>query len=506
MYQTREYEAVQAIFWNTQRKRTALTPVTSGLTTPPAESGGDVEMEPATASPGLLQPFSLQDQAALATTLGAIGVNINQPQEIENWLDRAPATNREIFGLVRAYHEQVIRPEYYTLVCQLETGLKSISDNVFKMRQELAWMSSENRLQQKYACGLQVLTTGWPPALKPAEREYTITWMLSQVKAIETYLKIRKIITDQTAHELYRYMAVLQTDPTTVPQQNDFYSTMTMLNFRNWDMRQAFMQQYGGSQGIPVYRDESTPIHNKHVRVAPSSPQWQRKLESPLRVLLACINKHPDHTASSRLTILWKTLTLLEPQSDAEFNPEVKAWARLFYSNVDGNFRGRLEVVEDLKKIVMSPPSEQGAIEDTLWAEQWNALMWGPQHELDRTESAAFQTAKAAAAVTGKGMNHGKGGRHWSQVAIYSSDYAPYPFELDFLTVDAVHFVWDEMCDKFRKEEEKIGNYQLATVQGKPPKGAGTDQTANASSMAPPATINPKAKAGKGTGGGNKSA
>ena len=58
------------------------------------------------------------------------------------------------------------------------------------------------------------------------------------------------------------------------------------------------------------------------------------------------------------------------------------------------------------------------------------------------------------------------------------------------------------MCDKFRKEEEKVGNYQ----QGKPPKGAGTDQTANASAMAPPATINPKAKAGKGTGGGNKSA
>ena len=118
----------------------------------------------------------------------------------------------------------------------------------------------------------------------------------------------------------------------------------------------------------------------------------------------------------------------------------------------------------------------------------------------------AVQIAKAAAAVTGKGMNHGKGGRRWSQVAIYNSDYAPYPFDLDFLIVDAAHFVWDEMCDKFRKEQEKVGNYQLATVQGKPPKGAGADQTATASAMAPPATITPKAKAGKGTGGGRKSA
>ena len=191
VYQTKEYEAVQAIFWNTQRKRSAPTPVTSGLTTPPTEGTPDVEMEPATASPGLLQPFSLQDHTALSATLGSMGVNINQPQEIENWLNAAPTTNREIFNMVRSYHEQVIRPEYYSLVCQLETGLKSISDSVFKVRQELAWMSSENRLMQKHACGLQVLTTGWPPALKPKERECTICWMLSQVKDIVAHLTIR---------------------------------------------------------------------------------------------------------------------------------------------------------------------------------------------------------------------------------------------------------------------------------------------------------------------------
>ena len=269
------------------------------------------------------------------------------------------------------------------------------------------------------------------------------------------------------------------------------------------------MQHFGGSQGVSVYLDESTPVHNKHVRVSPASPQWQRKLEAPLRVLLACINKHPDHTATSRLTILWKTLTLLELQADAEFKSDIKAWARLFYSNVDGNFRGRLEVVEDLKRIVMSPPSEQGSPEDTLWAEQWNVLMWGPQHELDRAEETLCKTAKAAAMVSGKGLNHGKGGRHWSQVAIYSSDYAPYPFELDFLTVDGVHFVWGEMCDKFQKEEEKVGSYQLATIQGKPFKGAGqsSDQTASAAAaMNPPATLPPKAKAGKGNGGRGKNA
>ena len=46
--------------------------------------------------------------------------------------------------------------------------------------------------------------------------------------------------------------------------------------------------------GSPVYTDKSTPVRGHHVKVAFCSPQWQRKLESPLRVLLSCVNSHPD--------------------------------------------------------------------------------------------------------------------------------------------------------------------------------------------------------------------
>ena len=50
----------------------------------------------------------------------------------------------------------------------------------------------------------------------------------------------------------------------------------------------------------------------QHLRV----PQWQRKLELPSRVLIACINVHPDHSSSTRLIILWKTT--LEPSAARE--------------------------------------------------------------------------------------------------------------------------------------------------------------------------------------------
>ncbi|CAE7869975.1 unnamed protein product [Symbiodinium microadriaticum] len=480
LFQSRDYQQVQEVYWQSLRqKRGPPTPIQSGLTTPqevgrPTEMECDTEGQAASSDPSLLMPFTLQDQAALDVTIADFGINPQDTNAVNTWLETAP-TNRQVMQLVRSYHKNVIRPEYYTLVFQLEAGLRHVGDSVFKVSKDLAWMAADNRLAQKHQCGLQLLTTGWPTALQPSEREYQLCWMLSAVPKVQQFLQSRGFISDHNAAELHRFLNALSTEPVTVPQSDGFYSPMTMITFKSWEIRQAFLERFGGSTGCPVYKDDSTPIHGKHVKVSPSSPQWQRKLESPLRVLLACINAHPDHNATSRLTILWKTLTLLEPKQDSEFHEDVKAWARLFYSEINGRFSGRLEIVADLQAIVMSPPSEAGSTEDSLWNEQWNRLMFGPQRELDAMEAQAFKAAGAEAGPGGKGMSLGKGKRHWSQAAIYSSDYRPYPFDLEFVTVDAVHFCWDEMCDKFKVPEQRIGDYSVATTQGKPPSAAGAE-------------------------------
>ena len=284
-FQGQDYNAVQQIYWRNQRpKRSAPTPVQSGLTTPQEPEdvrmgGEERQIDPASAPPSLMQPFSLQGDAALSVTIGALGVNINEQAAVTQWCQTTPQNNLEVFNMVKAYHEKVIRPEYYVLVCQLEAGLKTISDQVFKVQADLAWMTAENRLSQKYACGLQLLTTGWPNALVPDDRLYTISWMIMQVPKLKQFLEIRGFVSDQTAHETHRYLNILQVEPTTVPQREGFYSGMTMLSFKSWECRQAFLEAYGGANGVPVYRDESTPVHNHHVRVAPCSPQWQRKME-----------------------------------------------------------------------------------------------------------------------------------------------------------------------------------------------------------------------------------
>ena len=288
-------------FWrNAYGKRTAPTPQRSVATTPaePELEGMEVDGETTTPTTSLLQPFSIQDEAAVEVTAAALGIDTKDRAAMDAWLNAPVANNRELFATMRAYHEQVVRPEFYSLVVQLETGLKALKSGLFTVRKELSWMTADNRLAQKHACGVQLLTTGWPQGLRPVDREYMLGWMLQQTPKVYTFCHERGYVTDHNAHEAKRYLQALSTDPVTVPASGDFWSGMTLLTFRAYDIRSAFLEKYGGGMGTPVYTDESTAVKGHHVKVAPCSPQWQRKLESPLRVLLSCINSHPDHIGS----------------------------------------------------------------------------------------------------------------------------------------------------------------------------------------------------------------
>ena len=180
---------------------------------------------------------------------------------LEQWCKQPVANNLQIFNLVRAYHEKVICPEYYTLVFQLEAGLRSVDSRVFAVRRELGWMAAENRQAQKYECGVQLLTTGWPNALAPAHQEYMICWLLSQTPKVTHFLKFRGFLTDQNAHELTRYLNALKHEPTTVPQREGFFSTMMLLTFKAFEIRIAVLEKFGGSTGIRLYQDEDHPLH-----------------------------------------------------------------------------------------------------------------------------------------------------------------------------------------------------------------------------------------------------
>ena len=520
VFQDQQYQNISQVYWSrSSYKRGPPTPVASTPATTPHEQAPDSTMEvdtehdQTTTQAELLQPFSLQTDAALSVTAGALGVDINSEAELERWKKSEVGTNEAVFNMVRAYHEKVIRPEYFSLICQIEASMKQLHDKLFVVKKSLAWMVADNRLQQKYACGTQLLTVGWPQGLAPSDRNYMIAWLLSQTPVVVDFLTARGFVSDHNAQEMNRFLNALSIEPTTVPQGGDFYSSMTLLTFKSFDLRKAVLAKFGGGNGVPIYKDEATPLPNKHLRVAPCSPQWQRKLESPLRVVLSCVNASPDHNATSRLVILWKTLTVMAPVQDQEFHEDITAWARVHYFEENGEFKGRLEIVEELKNILMSPAQEKTPETTTLWQEHWNKVMWGNQMELDLLDANAIKAAKAQAANTGAGWNVGQGRRHWSNAAIHTSEYEPYPFELQFVVVDHIFFSWDEMCDKFSAQSHKIGDYGVATRQGKPPPsvsaslGGQTTTTQGSSaaapakgSMAPPTTVPTKGGRGRGTG------
>ncbi|OLQ00457.1 hypothetical protein AK812_SmicGene16907 [Symbiodinium microadriaticum] len=434
-----DHASVQQVYWQ-HRQSTKMgppTPLDSAAGTPMGdlprggEASGSDQTTPQDIPPTLVHPFTVDDGAATQITAGLMGVDINQPQRVEEWLRAPVTTTQDVMKILRCYHKGVIRLELYNMVLQVETALRTVDDRVFQVKRELSWMASDNR--------------GY--------------------------------VDDQTAEEVGRYFNVLLSEPVTVPQ-GEFWSTMTLTTFKAWTERQAFMSRFAGQSGLPLYTDETTPHHGSHIKCSPCSPQWQRKLEAPIRVILSVINKHPDFADQNakNIFVLWKTLTVMKPCEKREFQEDHIAWARLFYSAESGEFRGRLELHQDLYQLCMSGPDNVHAEESTLWAEQWNLVLWGPQRELDQAETTQYVEAKKQSIGTGKGVSKGKTKKHWSAPFTYNSYSVPFPFELDVVSVEAIAFSWDEYCTKSGGEAHRVNDPKACTYVGKP---VVEDQTAS---------------------------
>ena len=69
---------------------------------------------------------------------------------------------------------------------------------------------------------------------------------------------------------------------------------------------------------------------------------------------------------------------------------------QVFYFQENDKFIGKLEVVDDLAKIMEGPPINDTTVK-SLWEEKWNELVWGNQYEPDGAEQEAFQELQSEA-------------------------------------------------------------------------------------------------------------
>ena len=514
------YETKHQSWFEEQRARKRGPPSTygitsSGLTTPHAEGGEDMQVDSGEAAPRteapatgsaqtqpLLQPFEVDQNTSIELTAIQQGVNIQDKAQMDQWLQAPITTRQQVLETVRAYHTGVIRTEMQQLVMQVESVVKGLNDRILRQRDHLRWLTSESRADQKRICGLQVLLNGFDNKMNPEERLYMICWMFEQVEFFRSYLKLRAYDTEGV-NANYVFLNILQCDPAT-PPSGDGYSSITIVTFKSWDLRSQFMQMFGGPTGTPLWKDNQTSVKGRFIRATPCSPMFQRKMEVPIRVLLSLINES-EVLEHSQVVVLWKTLTIMKPQAAREFDPQATALARMHYFEEEGQLKGFLEVVPELTKALLTTPPP-GALEENCWEHHWSKIVYGIQHEIDQADKDQFQHAQELSKGTGKGVLLGKGKRHWSASAVYSSADNPYPIDIAVKEVSSVVYVWDEYCDKFAMADHKVGSYTHSTFAGPPavskaaPSATPPAAKATAGDAAP---ATPKTK-GRGRGAGSK--
>ena len=209
------YSAGQSQWFEEQRNKKRGPPSTlgitsSGLTTPQeqqAEEDTEMRVDSAAASTGvpqageapkpLLQGFEIEAAAAYELTAIQAGVDVQNQEQYQQWA-QGPITTRQVLDTIRAYHTGVIRTEMRQLVFQIEGVVKKLNDAILRQHDNLRWLTTESRQEQKRACALQVLLNGFDTSMPAEERLFMINWMFEQVDYFRSYLKFRGFNVDNT--------------------------------------------------------------------------------------------------------------------------------------------------------------------------------------------------------------------------------------------------------------------------------------------------------------------
>ena len=338
------YVAQQRLWFETRHKRGPPSTTMSAAATPQDEhmevdgSASASTAQPEVQGPALFQPVPIASEAAYTMTAAQAGVDINDTGAVQTYMQGPVTTRRQVLDTIRDYHVAVIRPEVFHLVAQIEGVISQLDDRMLRMQDNMNWLSSENRAAQKRESGLMVVLTGFDPKMSPQERLHQINWMLGQVEEVKQFLFQRQYNASDEC-QLY-YLSALQMDPSTPPAGETKWSTVTTILFKSWDLRRAYMNTFGGGKGTPLWKDGKA-VQGFHIRSTPSSPQFQRKLELPIRVVLYLLNKHAEMQATTPepLSILWRTLTIMSPSSTGDFDDQARAMARMHYLEQDGELK-----------------------------------------------------------------------------------------------------------------------------------------------------------------------
>ena len=491
------YRAEQARWWEERaegsNKRPPPTPGSSAFTSPglpgqrdhtaaaPGPSGAG-QHSVATTPPMDLLPRFADDGVAMIQLAASMGVDTNNQEAMQNFL-LAPINNMSmLFHALRHYHTAVIRPEMVTTVHRLEAALTLIGDHVLKQRAELSWLATECRQHQKERSSVQCLLGGWPKNTPPAAWDDFVIWMLHQVKETKEFATLYHGMTSDKEDDP-NILTCLMSPPVTI-KMGESWGNLTILTFKTFQLRQSFMARYG-TANTPLWLNNA-PVAGSHIRVTPGVPPYQRKLEGVVRVLLGAWNEHPDHH-NAKFTVLWKSLTIMMPQTTKDYDPEHLVAAKVEFPTTPlGNMKCLIVLTDSMSTKLQFVPDGQT---ENLWEISWNRQWWGRQLEEDDLDKAAAEKVSTSPTTPqkGKGKSRNKVQDHWTKGFTTTTFYSPFQLDVEFqAAADPIDF------DK-REYNSKMGRPDLNRT------GTAGPTTPQQGSEAQSSAWNPGKAGGKGT-------
>ena len=139
----------------------------------------------------LFHATNLDTNTALTVTAAHAGIDVNNPQALQQWLDELVGSRRQALDSVRLYHTGVIRTEMYNLITQVEPVV------------------------------VKRLVTGWDPTMSSEDRHFMQSWLFQQVQFIRTWCEHRGLTNLDQDQVLFQ---VLQVDPTSPPSGDPVYN------------------------------------------------------------------------------------------------------------------------------------------------------------------------------------------------------------------------------------------------------------------------------------------
>jgi hypothetical protein len=365
-------------------------------------------------------------------------VDLSTKEKLDAFMDHKP-TNAEVIALIHAHFDTITVPMVKIITKNIDDLFHSLSARTTALHHSLNWPAAEQRLLQKEVSRCQIVLMGFPKSMPPEARHRFVSNLIINVRELAQHmLEVRIASSDAEIQcEPERGLQLLACLPTTVTTGANTYSHITVLTSKAHYLRDYCFKHYTGNTSVPLRDDKDQAVANTHIKIQLGAQAYQRKLESILRVALRA---HADyHEGSdkdhSKLTILWKTLTVLKSKKDGS---EQEAIFTAAYNPTEDGYVTCDITVSQAFNSLLNDTNEEGR---RYWDAAWDSVIRVHHHQLDQAEDFAARDSAEKDETQSK-----KPKRHYADA--FAKDNSAFPLFIVWNVVESIEFDQEEAKKK----------------------------------------------------------